>query len=148
MISADVRPLGDRPNPGLVRTEQMQLLVRSRGAPEMFEHGRVVGVGDEGLGQVHVSSDLRRDDARSDRLLGSLPHRQVGAHRESGKEVGKTKLILRHEPSRDGVACRGWHAHEGEWATLPMRGEACARDDPGIERGGQGDGHELEGRRG
>ena len=59
------------------------------GTTDVLEQRHVVDVADVSLVEFHLASKTRGEEARADRILGRLPHAQIGDLREGGDQVRK-----------------------------------------------------------
>jgi hypothetical protein len=55
----------------------------------VLEQRHVVDVADVSLVEFHLAGKTRGEKARADRILGGLPHAQIGDLRERGDQVRK-----------------------------------------------------------
>ena len=55
----------------------------------MLEQRHVVDVADVSLVEFHLAGKTRGEKARADRILGGLPHAQIGDLGERGDQVRK-----------------------------------------------------------
>ena len=60
------------------------------GTADVLEQRHVVDVGDDvSLVEFHLAGKTRGEKARADRILGGLPHAQIGDLGERGDQVRK-----------------------------------------------------------